>query len=295
MSENLPLVSQRETAWFEIYWRDKIQPGYCRPLRWAVMAGTLSTLLLLVYSCRHIEDWVRAMPRFSIQPDCLVIKTLPAWARPFIKKVAPVALPASLNMFDATIAAQIAQSFLRNPWVREVKRVSKKFPNQISIQVILRRPVAFIFMNNRYYAVDEQGVRLSGGYPILPILPYFLPYIVGGDCPIPAPGRQWQDHHLLDALQVVRCLVDYKIFESLPVEFIRIAKTPARYKVIVLVTQDEKRIIWGRTLRCDLPVILPKRRIKALQSLYPVLLNSTEFEAVDEVDISFGYAILRES
>lgn len=53
-----------------------------------------------------------------------------------------------------------SQNFLKNPWVKEVT-IKKTLPNQLDINIEERKPGAFIYANNHYYLVTEEGIILT--------------------------------------------------------------------------------------------------------------------------------------
>jgi hypothetical protein len=100
---------------------------------------------------------------FKVDPSTLEIRGLPDWVSPKIageiKKCS--SLRGEFSIFEPRVAERIAQEFLKSPWVSSVKYIKKEFPNRISMQFEIRRPVAMAKSNGKSYMLDADGVVLS--------------------------------------------------------------------------------------------------------------------------------------
>jgi hypothetical protein len=283
----LPLEAKQNFTGIEAYWYKKLQSSryWQKPLFWLGMAFIFAGS---IFSLKEAKARIKAMPYFCIDYNQLKITRLPEWIRPFTEEITPGHLPQNLTIFDSTTI--LANAYLHNPWVRQVKEISKKYPNTIGVSLVLRRPVAIVLWNNFYYLVDADAVRLPGRYASPPSTSYFLPCIMGVMSEIPSPGKVWQDPYLKNSLQIISCLAKYHTLELLSITSVRIEPAPP-HKMITLWTQDKKRILWGHSFASHLPFISPLQRVKALEKLYALCAEHIEFQKMDEVDIRFGYIL----
>lgn len=248
--------------------------------------------------------WVENLPDYQISRAHLTIREVPAWLLPHTQEIVPIECPESISIFSGKSTQQIARAYLKNPWVKEVKQISIHYPNQIGVNLLLRRPVAWIHHPQGYFLSDISGVRLPGIYSLPVVTPEFLPIISGVECPLPEPGENWQDASLRIAVPLIHLLVQKGVFDNLPLQQVCLEKVPQcssqntttanlnNDKRVVIVTSEATRIIWGRP---DSAPVSLDRRLDALKQFCCMAarygLNSNG--GISEVDVQFGYVILR--
>lgn len=244
----------------------------------------------------QVDQWAETSPHFNIDSANLSIKELPDWITPYVREIAPVGISDGLSLFSPDLTQKLACAYLKNPWVQEVREISKKYPNHVSATLILRRPVAWIHHCERYLLSDARGVCLADCPQPVGTSPS-LPVITGVEGDVPRPGKEWQDPSLKEAVRLADYLNKEGIFDNFTLPRIEIRKcdwSPAAdepAKNIVLITHNSLPVIWGRNSL--FPPVSPEERLNALRQFYQMAELPAGMKKISAVDIRFGYAIIR--
>jgi hypothetical protein len=141
---------------------DRVFPIAFRVLLFAAL--TLGT----VYGFRRIRERALDLEEFRVRPDSLAIVKKPAWlANDVVSEIRrDLAAAPALSLFDPALPAALRGAVGENPWVEEVRRVNRRFPDKVVVHAKLRRPVAAIATRGRggpFALVDENGRVLRTG------------------------------------------------------------------------------------------------------------------------------------
>jgi hypothetical protein len=198
-----------------------------------------------------VEKHVSRYPEFSLAIGDVELDArclwLPEEARKQIES--SVLSLKSLNLLSADVLWDIEDRLSSTPWVREVSRVEKIFPRSISFSLVLRRPVAWISHGTAVYLADVDATRLPVSDRNTPEIAH-LPVIEGVSdrTAPPAPGQQWRSRQVREGVYVAARLQAAK---ELPEALVRIRtidvrEAGGRGKGVVLVTDKEERLEWGK-------------------------------------------------
>jgi len=201
-----------------------------------------------------IRRRVTGLPEFNLriekaELDASSCEWLPEESRKEIEQI-PLQL-SNLNLLSGDVLARVYHRLKSNVWVDEVKSVEKVFPDRIKFLLSIRRPVAWISLNNRDYLTDSEGVRL----PFQTrdnISVRHLPVIKGlpSGTRVPAPGETWGSMKLENGLCVAQYLLsepELLMKETGSIESIDVSDARSGGRGVVLVTDTKQRVEWGRT------------------------------------------------
>ena len=122
------------------------------------LAG-LSFALWSHYGGRFVADG-----KYQITAESIEITPLPQWILSDVRSEAMMLGSLSdLNIRQKDLTLRIAQAFSLHPWVDKVKRVSKKHPARVVVQLQYRKPAAVVELAQGLYPVDTEGVLLPTG------------------------------------------------------------------------------------------------------------------------------------
>ena len=213
--------------------------------------GLRGALLLLVAAAclwgiglatRHVGS----MRRFRIDGAHLRAEA-PPWCA---DDLARIRLPEeSYSIFDPRLTHDAAEAYRASPWVLDVRRIEKRLPDQLVVELDLRRPVAVVQTPDGTRTVDAQAVVLPLNLCLWEQDQPPLPRIAGVASEPPEPGSHWADARL-DAALAVRAAVadDPALLDRLHTIDVRnVAGERSRHESeIVLFTHDSVRVAWGR-------------------------------------------------
>jgi hypothetical protein len=206
-------------------------------------------------------------------------------------------LRGEISMFEPHIAERMAREYARSPWVSNVKYIKKEFPNRLSIQFELRRPVAIVKSNDKTYMLDAVGVVLS---PELYQWPKDCspgpPIIPAPTVQMPAPGGRCDDPGVLAGIDLLFFLMRNRVEKIVEIAAIDVANVGGRVSKkdpeIVLWTDSQVRIKWGRApSQTDCGEVPAADK---LANLIAVLQNEgRQFHSLDYADIRWDRAYVK--
>ena len=184
-------------------------------LGWPIGLG----LAVYVGLCLGLWRYAEARSgRSSLERAAVALK-LPPWLedRPEdvqqIRRLAQRALE-NRHFLARDLPARLADAYRASPWVKDVKSIRREFPDQIIVELEIRRPFAAVRIGQpdaavradhaaRYFIVDRDGIRLplpSTNKPPaqLPLITITAPRLAA-----PPPGRPFAQRAVADAVQVI--------------------------------------------------------------------------------------------
>ena len=232
-------------------------PLYIAKRWWPHILVTGITVFLLLLVHRKVYDNFLNNNRYSIDFSNYNIAANPNWliddeVKDSVNETMVCSIKASL--FDNTLIPKLREHYAANPWVKEIKTIERRLPNDVKINLELRRPYVAIVKTYKgkdtYYLVDKNSVRLPGEYKTAPAMPLSLPIVTGIRNNPPVAGEMWKDKGLHSALDIVANLEANKLLEPLQLNYIDVAniegKRNPRETEIVMWTKSKVRIEWGR-------------------------------------------------
>jgi len=240
---------------------------------------------------------VARMPEYSVYPAQLRAQA-PPWAAADLEGVT---FPRECySIFDASLTRDVAEAYVASPWVKAVRRVEKRFPNHLHVELDLREPAAFVRLPDASHAVDAEAVCLPLAYARWDHEQRPLPLIFGVKAEPPQPGQRWTDPGTLAALAVIHALATEPALLR-QVHFLDVSNLdgvidPQRSEVL-LFTRRRVRIAWGRapnTTRFGEPSVPCKlARLRRHLSRPAVLSEGASsidlrFPEEDDMPTSFG-------
>lgn len=239
--------------------REGCWPGLKGSLGWlagklkggAIALGTQGAIVIALLAAAAVGLGIArreaaAKPQFRVYPAQLRAQA-PPWCADDLRQVA---FPRECySIFDPSLTRDVAQAYLASPWVKAVRRVQKRFPNQLDIELELREPAAFVRLPDASWAIDSEGVRLPLADERWDHERRPLPLIFGVKSPAPEPGRRWADPGTSAALAVLQALAAEPTLLS-EIHFVDVSNLegvidPQRSEVL-LFTRRRLRVAWGR-------------------------------------------------
>lgn len=226
---------------------------------------------------------------FQVSPANLEFLSKPDWVTGPIERQLKACCPADkkISLFDGQAAKTIAGWLTANPMIKDVKSVSREFPNRVRAKVDLREPAAFVLRGGKYYIVDTEGVRLPGVYASKAQAKLDLLLIAYVRSSPPPAGKLWNDAAVIQAAKLAAFLKGYKDLvaaakiTAIDSSNIGGRRTP-REPEIVLITRDQTKIYWGRGVDCNnVTELSPQRKIENLKKVMAQARGLVDKEYVD--------------
>ena len=199
-----------------------------------------------IIGVRAARREVTRLPEFSVFPARLRTEA-PPWCA---GSLGQVAFPREVySIFDPQLTRDVAQAYLGSPWVKAVRRVAKRYPNELEIELDLRQPAAFVRLPDACHAIDADGIVLPLDYPKWDHELRPLPLIFGVKTSPPAPGQRWADAGTLAALSVLGVLsAEPALLKQ--VHFVDVSNLDgvidSQRSEVLLFTRRRVRVAWGR-------------------------------------------------
>lgn len=239
-------------------WRRLAAPLEGRTFRLTLaLALIAATIAASAYAWRTWADPVVRGPRYTLTRENIEITPLPTWIRTDL--LGQVVRHGSLEgqaLLDPQLTIKVADAFRLHAWVREVRRVTKRYPTHVQVALEFRRPVALVQVETE----TARGVLpVDGDSVVLPredfvdeqgqLIPEALKYpvIVAGDSiPEGQAGAPWGDGRVLAAARIAATFADdwskcglFKIAPAAPEDR---ATDDLEF---VLLARNGSRVAWG--------------------------------------------------
>jgi hypothetical protein len=165
----------------------------------------------------------------------------------------------SLRLTDDELTERIAGAFALHPWVARVRRVEKRHPARIVVDLEYRRPVCMVEVLGELLPVDAEAVLLPKE-DFSPVEAARYPRLVGVKSPpVGALGERWGDARVVGGAAIAEVLAD--VWEEMNLAVIVPSEPPipgvASDLTFTLVTRLGTRIYWGRAPGRDGPGEIP--------------------------------------
>lgn len=221
--------------------------------RLACIAALALVLLALWLGSREIRRYVYSRPEHQVDTGRLRMKQLPPWCPEPMRK-AMLNKPLVEGVFsiaDPLLTEKIAAECKANPWVRKVHFVKKSFPDDIKIDIELRKPLCGVEAGERYVVVDKDAVVLPMSYRNWPTTENGMPVVRGVTSPTPEEGREWNDEAVEGAIETFLAIRDSrKILDRVSITMIDVTnyagREDPRDSEIIVHTSGNHEILWGR-------------------------------------------------
>lgn len=283
------------------------RPDEAQRVLWSIVLHPLSQrvyagLLVLLGFALLYRSSLQALyhhPRYQVQAADLRLRQPPPYvpaAYPLEVKLPP-RYQGKISMFDPQLVQIVAAAYADSPWVARVGRVRKVWPNQVSVQLELRRPVCAVALRHTGFAlIDEHGVRLPGTYAEVPDVGYRLPVIKGVPGSPPPPGRVWRDLGIVDGARLASLWQSKQLVEVLDLRAIDVRNVGGRVdrrRSEVVLDLGGIPVTWGRVSRPDRPDPVGVSDTQKLAILQRELISNRErrrsLELARGLDIKNGF------
>ena len=221
------------------------RPGLAKLGLRLAAAGSLAFIVLLVH--RSVYQMVLEAPQFRVPKSSSRAEVAPRWADPAASE-GVVTLPVDrAHLMDPGLVEEVADSFARNPWVRRVVAVERRFPDQVRVRLEMRAPRLAVKRLRGYTLVDGDGVCLPGTYARPPVRAM---EVLGAASTPPAAGRRWEGPEIAAALEMTSLAGGEGILRELGIRAIDVAnlngRRDAKSPEVTLLAASGASIGWGR-------------------------------------------------
>ena len=214
--------------------------------------------------------------KYSIGVESIEITPAPNWIMSDVRTEAMMLGSLSdLNIKQEDLTLRIAQAFSLHPWVAKVKRVSKKYPARVVVELQYRQPAAVVEMAQGLYPVDTEGVLLptsdfrfvctkcgtnhpvdiadrtcpTCSKPLVNVATQYPRLWASETAPMGQPGAPWGDPRIQAGARLATLMRPiwnrlgfYRIVARRPAKFDLDRPVPA----FELITRNNTHIYWGR-------------------------------------------------
>jgi hypothetical protein len=201
---------------------------------------------------RIVAPRVASSNRYLLPVDGITISPLPEWIVADVRGqvIQDAGLADRLSILAPDFLQTIEQAFLLHPWVESVKRIEKRPPRSVYVELAYRRPVAVVDVpqgqGTQELPVDAHGIHLPAD-DVPAIRRRHLPRITGIAGQPPA-GQPWEDPRLAGAVELAVRLGDewesLHLDEIIPSAWPVIQNEQRRYEYD-MATRGGTLIVWG--------------------------------------------------
>jgi hypothetical protein len=227
------------------------------PLKKTIVLGLTCLLTFSIITGISLGIWsqygesIRDLEGYTLERSAIVINEQPNWIRSNVKAevLRDSGLEQELFILDDSIIKRIQDSFEIHPWVAKVKKITRSYPANISVELEYRKPVMMVLVPDGVLPVDREGISLSpDDFANVDIKKY--PHLAGirKDWP-DLVGRKWEAREVQDAAMIAELFQAYWLDWDLK-HIVRGTRTIANGENerdwYYIETQSQRtRIIWG--------------------------------------------------
>jgi hypothetical protein len=200
------------------------------------------------------SGYLRDDPRYILTLDGIEATEQPDWIQTDVKReVFEKHLRPAPDIRDEQFTPRVAQAFRMHEWVKDVRRVRKFFPARIEVEVVYRRPVAYVEFKKdnvlRGWPVDGDGVLLPASVLSEKEANRFPRIVASGASPVGTVGTPWGDPRIRDAARIADVLE--KSWHTLGLyRVVAVDPEHQAYEMLnptyELHTRQGARVLWGR-------------------------------------------------
>jgi len=237
-------------------------PGLLRRMLGESEASAALTLIAIVLAVMAVGTfvlwnrfggYVLDQPQYRLTSESIEITPQPPWISTTDVRGESV-LAGSLNNLhirQSDVTLRVAQAFSMHPWVKKVTHVSKRYPARVLVDVVYRRPVAMVEVNQGWLPVDNDGVLLPTADFSPEATRQYLRISAGKTSPANnLAGSAWGDERVAEAARVA----DYLGPHANQLKFEKIVAYRGPNDVrgnpdynFVILTRNGTKVIWGRS------------------------------------------------
>lgn len=225
------------------------------------LAGGIALLALLAvgfyYGWQNWGTQVIHRSEYRLSLDNIEVSPQPAWIRSNVKaETARDASLENLSIFDSDLTIRVYRAFQMHAWVARVNRVSKRPPSHVIVDLVYRRPVAWVEVPPGVLPSNEAGLLpIDGDGVLLPPGDFsseqaddYIRIGVANLTPCGLPGTAWGDPRVAGAAQIAAMLADRS--RELAFHRILVSSSPPNERgqtqtVYEVRTHSGLRFIWG--------------------------------------------------
>jgi len=194
-----------------------IPPAASVALRWAWGPGRTASLLTLILAV-FFGGWYFAWQLVKgdvlggrLQRENIEIPPLPSWIRDasFRNQVFDVAVQQGpLSIHDDDLLERLRSAFALHPWVARVESVRRVYPAAVRVELVYRKPVCMVQVDEAWIPVDAEGYVLPGD-DFSPLEAQRYPRLVGVESrPLVQAGTRWNDPRVSGGAEIAAALAD---------------------------------------------------------------------------------------
>jgi len=210
---------------------------------------------------QRVGPGVLASESYRVTPEKFDMTPPPPWIHSDVRAEVfrSASFERSLRLTDDDLTERIAGAFALHPWVARVRRVEKRHPARIVVDLEYRRPVCMVEVLGELLPVDGEAVLLPKE-DFSPVEASRYPRLVGVKTPpVGALGERWGDARVIGGAAIADVLAD--VWEEMNLAVIVPSEPPipgvAADLTFTLVTRLGTRIFWGRAPGRDGPGEIP--------------------------------------
>lgn len=130
--------------------------------KWLVLAALCATVIVLLPKFKGISSRLEHRREYIVTMDDVRISEPPPHVpRDFVAQVYfRSQLPSELPLLDKSTLLKVADAFIADPWVADIRRVQKDYPSYIYLDIIYRHPAAMVQVGHGLYPIDDAGILL---------------------------------------------------------------------------------------------------------------------------------------
>lgn len=170
------------------------------------VVSSLVVIYCLGHAAAHLAREGRQEARFLVNPGSIAgddVPGMPESVRADLRRRLSEQDP--ISIFDPSFDDQIRAAIVAaSPWIDDVTRVEKIYPNRARVDMIWRKPVAAIAMGGRRYLLDAQSRVLHEESEFqASTFPFVVFPIFGAQAQhVPALGKRFPDAEVENAVNV---------------------------------------------------------------------------------------------
>ncbi len=237
------------------------------------------------------EGWrqLTILQDFSVQGISLSVFPVEGVKPALLKQVRDTKGLIGRSLFEKDLTTKVAKTLESNPLVLKVHSVKKVFPDKLSIELELRRPMAVLRKNGTFYLLDDEGVVLPVAYYSWPSDQGNTPYIQSVNVKkAPRSGERLDDSGIRAGIDLVKFLKDNDAHRKLGIKVVDVSNV-GRGRTrgesdIVLWTNDGVAIKWGCSQQClQVDELSDSEKLKNLYSV--VKAERSKLAHMEYVDV----------
>lgn len=244
-------------------------PGMVKLFRYLAGPGRRPALAALILAAffggwflvwQHVRGRVLSSEDYVLHSEDLHTTPRPDWVRADVRAEVfrDASLDGPLSIMDDRLAARVAAAFSLHPWVAKVVRVTKRHPAAVDVELVWRRPVCMVQMQQELVPVDAVGTVLPrGDFSEVEAARY--PRLAGIDtAPVGPAGTRWGDGRVVDGAEIAAAFGP--AWQELKLDCILAVPPPGRAAgepAYELITRGGTRVLWGRGPGAKAPGELP--------------------------------------